>query len=367
MTTTQDIFSIVKQINDTINYQSLQAEIQNLTRLRPTIQANHTVGLQQVIPVMDKILNLFNHVQTGMWTTEHENVVEQLGLKKFIGDNGRKYFEDIKNQLRSNTTTSTNVIQGFIQELNVPISKSAQLLTLLQPFNPESNIKVLDTEEGIIEIIFDGKVQIANVSDGKEQFNDWFLIIDGYAHLFEMKREDFQIINISKNSPTRIKIKTKIEIAAAILGIIASVYTIEQQYANDRIMVEQLRSRPLVDDSLQQQFLKEAEDRLNKNVEREINRIVDHKVEERKIDTKTRGDIVNSFQKGVQKQYNFIINGGEVKFYLGEGADNIKISELEASKQEIKLLKDKLENIKALNENNNTSQTPNSDTTTSIE
>lgn len=284
------------------------------------------------------------------YNNESIEILKSLNIEKFIGNTGLNTITVLQSQLRANPSNSQTEVQKFVNELNQAKNKPTQILNQLLPFKTES--VQIQNNEGVIEIIFNGKVKIENVTDGKEQFNDWFLIIDGYAHLFNMKREDFEIINISKNSPTTIKIKTSLEVAAAILGIIASVYTIEQQYASDRIMVEQLKARPLVDDTLQQQFLQEAEGRLSKNVEREINRIVDQKIEEKQIDTKSRGDIVNSFQKGVEKQYNFVINGGEVKFYLGTESENEQTRDLELKKQEIKELKNKLENIKSLNENN---------------
>lgn len=314
----------------------------------------------------DLVVPQLESLKTGLpklsqLSEEDTTILKSFNIEKFIGKIGQTTISNLQKQIQTNPANTQALIQSFINELNQAKTNPTQLFTQLQPFKTE--IPNIEKNEGIIEIIFNGKVKIVNISDGKEQFNDWFLIIDGYAHLFDKKREDFEIINISKNSPTTIKIKTTIEIAAAILGIIASVYSIEQQYASDRIMVEKLKARPLVEDSLHQQFLKEAEERLTKNVEREINRLVDHKIEEQKIDAKSRGDIVNSFQKGVKKQYNFVINGGEVKFYLGEDKENEKTKELEAKKEEIKLLKDRLENIKTLNESNTSSKTSETDST----
>lgn len=298
---------------------------------------------------------------------EEMEIMKSVGLEKLFGKSGVAHLSNIQKQIQSNPANTQTLLQNLVNELNQAKNKPQQIWNILQPIKISATN--VNPKEGIVEIIFDKKVQISNISDGKEQFNDWFIILDGYAHLFGIRREDFEIIGISKSSPTRLKLKTTIEIAAAILSIISSIVAIEQLYSSDRIMVEQLKARELASDTLQQQFIKEAEERLTKNVEREINRIVDKKVEEHQVDTKTRSDIVTSFQKGVERQYNFIINGGDVKFYLGEPTENEKSNQLELAKQEVKLLKEKLENMKALNAKNSepdstatSNETPSSET-----
>ncbi|HQW16480.1 MAG TPA: hypothetical protein PKZ48_00005 [Bacteroidia bacterium] len=297
---------------------------------------------------------------------EERSILNSIGIEKFVGKDTIAYLSNIQKQIQSNPAITQTLMQNLLNEINQVKSKPQQIWNILQPIKITSTS--VSPKEGIVEIIFDKKVQIENISDGKEQFNDWFIILDGYAHLFGIRREDFEIISISKSSPTRIKLKTTIEIAAAILSIIASIVNIEQLYSSDQIMVEQLKSRELASDTLQQQFIKEAEERLSKNVEREINRIVDQKVQEHKVDTNTRSDIVTSFQKGVEHQYNFIVNGGDVKFYLGDPTENEKSNQLEVAKQEVKQLKENLENMKALNaKNSEPDSTATSSETTSTE
>lgn len=323
----------------------------NLSRQQAGNDLNQIKNL--AVQQLDQLKN--DLPQLTEYTEEEIALIKSFNLDKFFGKSGVDYISSIQKQLQTTGQNAQSLMQTFVNELNQAKNRPNQIFNALLPL--QGTTTNINKSDGIIEVVFDGKVQISNISDGKEQIGDWFLIIDGYAHLFNVRREDFEIISISKGSPTRIKFKTKIEIAASILAIIASIISIEQQYASDRIMVEQLKSRILVSDSLQQQFMKEAEERLSKNVEREINRIVDNKVQEQRIDTKTRSDIVSSFQKGVEKQYNFIINGGDVKFYLGDPTENEKSTQLESSKKEVQQLKENLENIKALNASNGTTDT----------
>ena len=173
----QDIYSVVSQISETINAQTIQAEVQTLTKIRQAFQANQQNALPQAIAAIDKIISFVTKINSAIWTADHEYVADKLEIGHLLGEKGRRYFEDIKLQLQTTPTAGTSILQTVITEINKLRTKPTQFLTLLKPFELSSNINLINETEGIIEITFDGNVAISDFKEAKVQMNDWFLII----------------------------------------------------------------------------------------------------------------------------------------------------------------------------------------------
>lgn len=358
----QDIYSVLAELELIINNQTLQTEIQNLTRLRTSFQQTVTVrpvpniqtqgaALTQINNSIDNIIVIVSGINTSLWNAEHENIIEKLGISDFIGENGRKHFENVKTQIQSNLTNPTfisSLIQSTIQELNSLRTKPVQFLNLLKTFDLKSNIEILDENEGIIEIVFDGNVAIDDFKEAKDQMQDWFLIIEGYARLLGVTREDFEIIGISKNSPTKFKIKTTLKNTALVISIITSVLLIEKTVLENKLMIEQLKHNNLVSDpEFQRSFIENAEKHIDDKIQAGINLIVEQKIDEYKIE-KNNGDIEANLKKGIQNQYNFVVNGGTVNVQVIEGELKKEVVSLENTKEEIKRIRSAYENQKIL-------------------
>lgn len=356
----ENIYSVLTEINKIGNNANLVNQVQILTRLRTTfqqtpqtivntqVQQNQVVVLPKVIDAMDKIIEIVSTIDLSMWNSEHEYISEKLGIFHLIGENGRKHFEDLKLQMQNNMTLLPNLIQSTITELNSLKTKPTQFLNLLNTFDLKSNIKLLEEDEGIIEITFDGGVAIEDFKEAKDQMNDWFLIIEGYVRLLGVTREDFEIINISKNSPTKFKIKTTLKNTALVLTIITSVLLIEKTVLENKLMIEQLKHNNLVPDvEVQKAFIESAEKNIDAKIEVGIDKIVKQKLLEYNIGENS-GDVEINLKKGIQNQYNFVVNGGTVNVYTIDGKLKNEIITLENTKEDIRLIKDAYENQKTL-------------------
>lgn len=344
----QDIYSVVNQISENIQGQTLQTEVQNLTRLRQTLATNPQNSLPQAMTIIDKIISLVTKVNTALWTADHEYVADKLEIANLIGEKGRRYFEDIKSQLQSNPAAAANIIQTLTAEVNKLRTKPTQFLTLLQPFELNSNIKLINEKEGIIEITFDGDVAIDDFKEAKVQMNDWYLIIEGYARLLDVRREDFEIISISKSSPAKFKIKTTIKNAGLVLGIVSSLLLIEKTVLENRLMIEKLKQNNLVPDTeIQKRFIEDAEKHIEEKIKDGIDKLVEQKLKEHNVQ-EGNGDIKNNLAKGIENQYNFIINGGNVNIHVIDGQMNKQVEALEKTKDELKQIKQAYEDQKAI-------------------
>jgi hypothetical protein len=348
-----DIFAVAKQVNDSLTSSNLQAEIQNLTRTRPIVQQGKENGLQQVNAVIDKLIGIVTSVNIGPWTTNQEEVLQKLEISNLVGENGRKFLNDLKTQIKTNIANAPAIIQGAVQELNKLRTKPTQVFTLLQPFSITETVSMLSDNEGVIEIVFDGDVAIDDFTEAKEQMEDWFIIIEGYARLLGVRREDFEIISISKSSPSKFKIKTTLKNVTLVLGIVSAVLLIEKTVLENKLMIEKLRQTPIISDStFHKQYIDKATEEIQSKVTEGIDKIVDEKIKEHEV-PEGNGDIKTVLSKGIQYQYNFIINGGNVNIHVINGQVQQQVDSLEKSKVELKLIKENYENQKALNENNN--------------
>lgn len=355
----QDIYSVAQQLFSIINNSALQVEIQNLNKYRVSVRQPQQAQppqniIQEAILNIDRIIDILSKIPTELWTSDHEYVSQKLGFDTLIGEKGKKHLESYKIQLQINPTTYPTVLQNVINELNNFKMKVTQFISILQPFEIESNIKIINENEGLIELTFDGDVAINDFKEAKEQMNDWFLIIEGYARLANARREDFEIISITKNSPAKFKIKTTITNTALILGIISSLLTVEKTILENRLMIDKLKRSTLVaDEKLQKQFIEMSEKHIEEKVNAEINRIVEEKMAEFKSNETGTGDIKTNLSKSIHNQYNFIVNGGNVNIQVINGAVKQEVDKLEKTKDELKQIKEAYENQKILTTGNN--------------
>jgi hypothetical protein len=344
----QDLFSIVDKIAKSTYIQSLAVETQNLSKISRTYQTNSSAAVQQTIPILDRIIKILSGIEIGTWAFDNELIAEKLDIKGIVGENGRQFIENIKTQIQNNPATGTSLINSVITELNKLRTKPIQLASLLQPFVINTTLEVINKDEGIIEITFDGKVSITDFKEAKDQMNDWFLTIEGYARILDERREDFEIIGISKSSPAKFKIKTKLKNVALVVSIVTNLLMVEKTVLENRLMIQKLKEQILTNDvDLQRKFIEEAEKNINVKINEGIDRIVNDKMKEYNI-AEGEGDVRNNFAKSVQNQYNFVINGGNIDIHVIGGELKQEVQTLEKTKVELKQIKEAYENQKAL-------------------
>jgi len=342
----QDIFSVVKEIETVANNPKLVAEIQNLSRSQ-TNTAGQVIS-QNINQIIDNIKKLIDTIDTSLWTNEHWGVAKILGVEKVIGPKGSKYLDDIKASILTNPASRVSLIATLTADLNALRAKPKQLSTLLNDFDIKSNILKISEEEGIIEIKFDGKVEIEDFKEAKDQMNDWFIIIEGYARLLNIPRQEFEIIGISKNSPTTFKLKTSLKNVGLVLGVLTSLLMIQRSYLDNQLLLEKLRQTSLGPDAEgQKQFIENAEKHIEKEINEKIEALVDKKMTEYNIE-ENKGDIKASLSKGIENQYNFINNGGNINIYINNGEMKPQIEQLINTKEDIKNIRTSYELQKSI-------------------
>lgn len=345
-----DINSVITTLGQTITTNNVTVELQNLTRLRATYATNPSAYFTQAQAIINKIANAFKSIPYDLWDREHQIIAETLGFSDFLGDKGETFFNNIINTLRTNPGLASTTLQNAITPINNAVNKIVQFQNLIEPFAKSSNVEILQDGFGIIELTFDSNVSIEDFNDAKHQMDDWYLIIDGYARLLNVRREDFEIITISKNSPTKFRIKTAIVNVSAVVGVFATLLSIEKTVLEKKLIIEQLKQNTIISDQGKQEaFIKDAEENIEKEVDAKIEKAVEQKLKEHGIKKGDgNGDINNSLSRSIHNQYNFIVNGGTVNFYVTDGKVKQAADTLENIKKDIKLIKQKYENQKAI-------------------
>lgn len=343
----QDIYSIAKEIDNVANSQELTAEVQNLTRSRTTNTAGQTV-VPNINTIIDSIKRILLRIDTSHWTDEQWEIANILGVAKLLGFKGGQFLEEIKSNVLRNPANRTALVSPLSTELTLLRTKPKAILTTLKDFDIETNIQRISDEEGIIEITFEGKVEIEDFKEAKDQMNDWFLIIEGYARLLNVPRDDFEIINITKNSPTTFKLKTAVKNVSLVLGVVTSLLIIQRSYLDNQLLLERLRQTTLNPDAEEQrQFIETAENHVKAQIDAKIEALVNEKLEEHGV-AANEGDVKATLTKGIENQYNFINNGGNINIYISNGELQPKVEQLQNTKEEIKKIKSTYEYQKTI-------------------
>ncbi|HYV94960.1 MAG TPA: hypothetical protein VE978_24510 [Chitinophagales bacterium] len=346
---TKEIAEVLRTPNIADN---LTKEIQNLAKARTSTKTNPPgINLEEAIQSLDRIIGIIAQIKIGQVTPNKDEIIEKLRIGNLVDKRGVEHFTAIKSELENAPVAQKAIIiNNTIAELNDLRNIPKQLLNLLQPFITSEKVKFLNENEGIIEIVFDGKVRIEDFGEAKEQMNEWFIIIDGYAKLLGVRREDFEIISISKNSPASFKIKTALTNAMLVLTIVSSLVAIEKTVLEDKLLIEKLKQNSLIPDTeLQSKFIDTAMLHIDNKVKAGIEEIANQKIIEHKID-EGNGDIKVNLSKGIQYQYNFIVNGGTVNFQITNGQVQQQVDSLEKTKVALKQIRENYENQKAINE-----------------
>lgn len=270
-------------------------------------------------------------------------ILGDFGFSKYFGIDNNKYFEAVKSNIAQNVGASYVQLGPILTDINRIKTSFQQLMTSLAPIGKTSS--PIPNDMAKVEIIFAGKTELKNISACKEQMEDLYLVLRGYAQLFGTAPEDFEFQSITKHSPGKITIWTKLERAAVIITIVTGLMAIQKELMDDQMTIEKLKSKEMGDPKMQKDFIKSIEDNYEKQRDEKIEKLVHSELEKRQVET---GDIKNDFKKGVEKQYNFIINGGSFNFQLSNPTEKQKVDELEKLKSDVQKIISGLEEIKRL-------------------
>lgn len=326
--------------------------IQNLNNLRNTyggFNANNFKILQDYIESINENTLKVREKFTDLESTQ----LTEFNYLDWYSSNSAKKTEELVGDLLENINNADAIFSRLQNEFQQSLNFVNQLKSIL-PHSIKANTSSYETET-IIEIIFNGKTDINNLVDAKEQINDWYLIILGYANYNGIRIEDIDIIAASKESPFRLKLKTTLEIAAAFITISVGLLELEKRFLKERNNVDYLKATEIVDNVEKEKMVKIFEDALEKSVSEEMKKFREKLINNES--NKLKDEDNSSLDKALNTQYKFIINGGEVKIFLpenNEASEVLKqdVKKLNSIKQEIKQIGESIDKIKLISDTN---------------
>jgi len=344
-------FDVIQQLQNHLqNNQPLQQAVNGLNQQVSQLKNQRDAGrIKQVLtPILTNLHNQLKAFDTYKLTAIQEDVLKTYGFDKFLGDKYDDTQAELLSKIEQNPTQAQTLVQQFHQELNQLIQRPNQILGQIQPLSQIESSLTFNEDEGVIELIFDGDVGIDDFTDAKKLMSDWFLIIDGYARLIGIQKDEFEIYSISKSSPTKLKIKTAATNAALVLAIVGNLLQIEQRLVGNKVLIEQMKKDSLATPETQQKYIDDVESNMEATKNEEIEKIVEEKMKEFER-SNGEGDTESSFRKSIEKQYHFVTHGGTVNVYIESSLEaDENIQALEESKAEIKRLREKLINLKQI-------------------
>lgn len=340
------VFELMKKIADLTGrgteYTSLRKNIHTCADL--VKDSSSMVKEADGILIKQRLEDMYNYLSVGLEKLHLDELDYEI-LSRYNMDELKE--SKMKNIFRYNQPKDDNentqlkkvifrAIDFFTKIQHTSYNVYDTLFPLYNLFYQEVSINM-----GIIEVEFIGKTDIDNISSAKKQIENWYLILDGYARLLKINRDEFVFSSITKESPTTIIIIATLGAVSLVLGIISDLITLEKRNIEDSAFLDQLKGKNYIRKHFGKEVIDNMDSILTKQIEECIEKIVDSKLEAYKIDVKNgEGDIKASLYKAVENQYKFLVNGGNVNFII-DHSEELKqtVLKLEINKSELVKLK----------------------------
>lgn len=316
-------------IDDVVN-QTFQVVSQHIGNI---VSSPHAFNLQ-----LSKLENILvdKSKSVTLLSDEELNVLNLYNFSQFYLVSSPNRISEIKS---STTTAMGQNFSNYYNAFKTAKVKANQIIDLLKPL-PNYTDSIPDNE-GVMEIVFDGKASINQFVQFNKQSNEWFIIFGGYAGLMGINREDFVIISIEKHSPASVKIKATIEIILKLILLANAIIDIEKKLSPEKHAVECVKFMQVGTKETKEKLIKEATDELEKKLEVYVDEIVEKRFKE-VVDVQELHEKKANLNTAIHKQRDFNNNGGTVNFYINSNNQEAtqQVLDYNKSRQEVKMMKD---------------------------
>ena len=339
--TLEDLNFVVRQIEKFIEDEGLREELKSSElRLNEVKKGTYTQSqLKKVLAYNNILIKKIQLFETILWSDQEVSLLDKLGFENLFGSQSKEFLSsrysihyiDGAKLIRDIETINEELRKG-IKMLEISTNLFDQLGLIEEEVTPQ------DDDFGIVEIIFDNNVSIDNFDDARSQMKSWYLIIEGYSRLLNIPREEFVIVGFSKNSPTKIKVQVKIDVAEIIAAVGNFVLGAYGMYLTTVKSIDALESSVFISNEVKVQMVDVARKDLDAGIKTHIQEIVDKEIDNRLKDRKDKEEVRVALTKGLTQQFNFTQHGGSINLYVGGNEQSDEIKQFEKTKQEIQLL-----------------------------
>lgn len=284
------------------------------------------------------VLNVIQRIMSPLYSAsdEQRRILHSLGGAQFADES---FYSSLYEKLEGEEPVASiwqalhSQLSGFSQKVN-------HLYVGLRNVPEEETAISIDSCE--IEVVFQYGASIDNIVEARRQFSRWYQIIEGYARLKSIAKEDYSFIAITKASPTRLRIRVPKDQLAVWLAILTGLFAIEERLIGKKVLIEQIRSISLTEEKRQSEFVDEAERDLKREAEDSVKKLAEDVIGKEKAEPEAHGFMV----KSVENQYVFISNGGTINVTLPSGENRLEyqmLQDFERMKQRLQETERRLE------------------------
>lgn len=286
----------------------------------PSLAITQAGAIKALDALQEQMSPLFNA------TKEEREVLAGFGISEYAN---AVAYEQMKSRARESQAKAEADWMRVSKDVQVFLSKLNVLFESLNQFP----LGFISVPEGCaeMEVIFERNASIDDVVGAKEWFNRWYHIIDGYSRLLGKSKEDFLFVGLSKESPTKLRIRATITDIGLVMGILGVLLQIQDRFIQKQVLIEQMKATRLVTPEADAEHIRKAEEALRADEQKELERVAEDQLKLSDIDD---AEVKVFFTKSVENQYNFIVNGGVVNIILPSGATVEQLDALDSYKEE---------------------------------
>ncbi len=245
---------------------------------------------------------------------EQLNFLGNLGIEKYVGEEGVRYVEDVLFRNVIDVATAAEKIGEALNSINQGIAKSDQIHAgLADCFEPE---EYEESGEVLVRVVFSGDASMQNVVDFKDWGRIWYEIGRGLTQAHGTAPEDIRVIGATRGS-----IVLELAAAAAIVTSLSTILVqglkVAEKVLNVKKAAEEVRGLKLKNDKLAADIEAEIENEKAEGVAS----IVEAQVDIHGLERRGDGDKVKDLERAIKHLIDFIESGGQIDFVLPDEDD----------------------------------------------
>jgi hypothetical protein len=282
---------------------------------------------------------------SGLTINERDILAIFINPMRF-GPHGVSYINEIFAEHNLDPMGAVNAMEAIKKEFTNLVGAAERTLGVLQPLKIEEMDKDIEKGRAAIQIIFKKKVAVDNITNLKDQTEEWWYVVRGVSLLTNTAVEENRILTVQKGSPLIVELSS-VYIAVRVVGLIVDkVLTAVDRYLDLKKKVEEVRHMNLQNKQIERDLDKEAENFRETIVEDIKTKII----EEIAPDKKSNGEIHKAMEITVKNVFAFLDKGGSIDCRVPEDNSSSDAKQLQQMYERIRLLESKLDGVRLLEE-----------------
>lgn len=277
-------------------------------------------------------------------TINERDILSTLIKPERFGQTGVAHINEIFAEHNLDPMGAVNALDGIKKEFSTLVESAERTLGVLQPLATEDMDKDIEKGRAAIQITFKQKVAVENITNLKDQTEEWWHVVRGVSLLTNTAVEDNRILTVQKASPLIVELSS-VYVAVRVVGLIVDkVLTAVDRYLDLKKKVEEVRHLNLQNKQIERDLDKEAEN-FRETIVEDIKTKV---IEEIAPDKKTNGEIQKAMEITVKNVFAFLDKGGTVDCRVADDNGTPDAKQIQAMYERIRLLESKLEGVRLL-------------------